>query len=92
MEKAIAAKGNDFKAWKTGKCTRASYDAAKYISRHAMNLAHQEANKKAYENIDPKSSEVYRLANQFWGENTDVDSGKFVRNDAGEMSMSEDAK
>ena len=55
MEKAIAAKGKDFKAWKTDKDTRASYDAAKCISRHAMHLAHQEVNKKAYENIDPKS-------------------------------------
>ena len=59
---------------------------------NAMHHAHQEANKKAYENIDPKSSEVYRLANQFRGENTDVDGGKLVKNDAGEMSMSEDSK
>ena len=54
-----------------------------------MHLAHQEAHKKAYENIDPKSLEVYRLANQFRGENTDVDGGKLVKNDAGEMSMRE---
>ena len=65
MEKAIAAKGKAFKAWKTGKGTRASYDAAKCISRHSMHLAYQEANKKACENIDPESSEVYCLANQF---------------------------
>ena len=68
--KAIAAKGKDFKAWKTGKGTRASYNAAKFISRHALHHACQETNKKAYKNIDPKSSEVYRLANQFRGENT----------------------
>ena len=72
VEKAIAAKGKDFKAWKTGKGTRASYNAAKCISRHALHHACQEANKKAYENIDPKSSEVYHLANQFRGENTVV--------------------
>ena len=48
--------------------------------------------KKAYENIDPKSSEVYHLANQLRGENTDVDGGKLVKNDAGEMSMSKDSK
>ena len=63
VEKAIAAKGKDFKAWKTGKGTRASYKAAKCISRHSLHHACQEANKKAYENIDPKSSEVYRPAN-----------------------------
>ena len=92
VEKAIAAKGKAFKAWKNDKGTRVSYDAAKCISRHAIHLAHQEANKKAYENIDPKCSEVCRLAYQFRGENTDVDGGKLVKNDAGEMSMSKDSK
>ena len=46
MEKAIAAKGKDFKAWKSGN-TRVSYNAAKCISRHALHHASQEANKKA---------------------------------------------
>ena len=49
-------------------------------------------NKKVYENIDPKSSEVYRLANQLRRENTDVVGDKLVKNDAGEMSMSKDSK
>ena len=59
------------------------YTVQPNASRHAMHHAHQEANKKAYENINPRSSEVYRLANQFRGENTDVDGGKLVKNDAG---------
>ena len=63
VEKAIAAKGIAFKAWKTGKGTRAPYKADKCISRHSLHHACQEANKKAYENIDLKSSEVYRPAN-----------------------------
>ena len=57
-----------------------------------MHHARQEADKKVYENIDPKSSEVYRLANQFRRENTDVVGDKPVKNDAGEMSMSKDSK
>ena len=57
-----------------------------------MHHARQEADKKISENIDPKSSEVYRLANQFRRENTDVVGDKPVTNDAGEMSMSEDSK
>ena len=57
-----------------------------------MHHARQEADKKVYENIDPKSSEVYRLANQFRRENTDIVGDKPVKNDAGEMSMSEDSK
>ena len=47
---------------------------------------------KVYKNIDPKSLEVYRLANQFKRENTDVVGDKPVKNDAGEMSLSEDSK
>ena len=90
VEKAIAAKWTAFKAWKAGKGTRASYNAAKRNARHAVHHARQEADKKVYENIDPKSSEVYRLANQFRRENTDVVGDKPVKNDAGEMSMSED--
>ena len=92
MEKAIAAKRTAFKAWKAGKGTRASYDAAKRNARHAVHHACQEADKKVYENTDPKSSEVYRLANQFRRENTDVVGDKPVKNDAGEMSMSKDSK
>ena len=53
-----------------------------------MNHNHQEAN----ENTDPKSSEIYRLANQFRGENTVVVGGRLVKNDAGEMSISKDSK
>ena len=83
MEKAIAAKRTAFEAWKAVKGTRASYDAAKRNARHAVHHARQEADKKVYENTDPKSSEVYRLANQFRRENTDFVGDKPVKNDTG---------
>ena len=51
VEKAITAKRKAFKAWKTGKDTKASYDAAKRNARHAVHHAHQEADK--IKNIDP---------------------------------------
>ena len=92
VEKAIAAKLKAFKAWKTGKGTRASYDAAKCNARHAVHHTRQEADKKVYKYIDPKSSEVYHPANQFRRETADVVGDKPVKNDAGEMSMSEDSK
>ena len=57
-----------------------------------MHHARQEADKKVYKNINPKSSEVYPLANQFRRENADVVGDKTVKNDAEEMSMSEDSK
>ena len=88
----IGAMRKAFKAWKTGKGTRASYDAAKCNARHAVHHVSQEADKKVFENIDPKSSEVYCLANQFRREKADVIGDKPVKNDAGEMSMSEDSK
>ena len=71
VEKAIAAKRKAFKAWKADNGTRALNDAAKRNARHAVHHARQEAD-KVYENIDPKSSEVYRHANQFRRENADV--------------------
>ena len=92
VEKVIAAKRQAFKAWKTGKGSRASYNEAKRIARHAVHHARQEADKAVYENIDPKSSEIYSLANQLLRENADVVSYKPVKNDAGEMSLSEDSK
>ena len=56
-----------------------------------MHHACQEAD-KGYENIEPKSSEVYRLANHFRRENADVVGDKQLKNDAGKMSVSEDSK
>ena len=54
----MTAKRQAFKAWKTGKGTRASYHAAKRIARHAVHHACQEADKEVCKNIDPKSSEL----------------------------------
>ena len=65
---------------------------AKCIARHAVHHACQEADKKVYKNIDPKSSEVYYLANQFRRAYANIVGDKPVKNDAGEMSMSKDSK
>ena len=83
MEKTIAAKRKAVEAWKSGKGTRALYDASKRIARLSVHHARQEANKKVYENNGPKSPEVYRLANQFRRENADVLGDKPVTNGAG---------
>ena len=72
MGEFITAKRQAFKVWKTGKGTRASYYAAKRIARCAVHHARQETDKEVYKNINPKSSEVYGLANQFRKENADV--------------------
>ena len=83
----ITAKRQAFKAWNTGKGTRASYHSAKCIARRAVHHARQEADKEVYKNIDPKSSELYCLANQLRKENADV-GDKPVKNDA----VSDDSK
>ena len=57
-----------------------------------MHHARYEADKVVYQSIDPKSSEVFRLANQMRRENTDVVGDKLVKYDAGEMSMSDKSK
>ena len=54
--------------------------------------ARHEAEKVVYEGIDHKSSDIFRLANQMSKENVDVVGDKPVKNDTGEMSMSEEAK
>ena len=92
VDDAITAKRQAFKAWKAGKCTRASYNTAKRISRRAMHHAPHEADKVVYEGIDHKSSDIFRLANQMRKENGDVVGDGQVRGDTGEMSMSKEAK
>ena len=69
MGEVITAKQQAFKEWKTGRGTRESYKAAKCIATCAVHHARQEANKEVYKNIDPKSLEVFDLANQFRNEN-----------------------
>ena len=86
----IVAKRQAFKAWKTGKGTRASCHAAKRIARQAVHHACQEADKEVYKNIDCKFSDVYHLANQFRRENANVVGDKPMKDTAGEMSMSEE--
>ena len=92
MDDDITAKRQAFKAWKAGKCTRASYNTAKCISRRVVHYARHEADKVVYDGIDHKSSDIFRLANEMRKENVDVVGDKPVKNDAGEMSMSEEAK
>ena len=50
----ITAKRQAFKAWKAGKCTRASYNTAKHISRRVVHHARHKADKVVYEGIDHK--------------------------------------
>ena len=85
VEGAIVAKRQAFKAWKADKGTKETYCTAKRIVRHTVHHASNDADKAVYENIDPKSSEIFCLANQMRRENVEVVDDKPCRNDAGEM-------
>ena len=91
VDDAITAKHQTFKAWKAAKCTQASYNTVKPISRRVVHHAHHKA-KVVYEGIDHMSSDIFHRANQMRKENVDAVGDKPVKNDAGEMSMSEEAK
>ena len=92
VDDAITAKRQSLKAQKACKCTRASYNTAKRISRRVVHHARHEADNMVYKGIDRNSSDIIRLANQMRKENVDVVGNKPVKNDSWEMSMSEEAK
>ena len=92
MDDAITTKRQALKAWKAGKCTQASYNTAKRISRRVVHHARHKADKVVYDGIDHKSSDIFRLANQMRKENVDAVGDKPVKNGAGERSVSEEAK
>ena len=88
MEKAIAAKGKDFKAWKTGKGTRVQPNAFPDMQ---CTLLIKKPTRRPTRILTLSLQKSTALLTSR-GENTDVDGGKLVKNDAGEMSMSEDSK
>jgi len=71
VERAFFEKRRCFKAYKAEDC-RVVYNAAKSISNHAVYRAISDAEKGALEIIDPKSADIFRLANQMRRDNRDV--------------------
>ena len=72
--------------------THTSYNTAKCISRRVVHHTRHKADKMVYEGIDHKLSDIFHLAIMMRKENVDVVCDKPVKNDAGEMSLSEEAK
>ena len=91
MEEAVKEKRRCFKLWKAGG-SRAAYNTAKRASNRAVHEAKSEAEKVALQKIDPKSADIYRLAKQMRRDNQDVMGEKPVKNDAGQLSLDEEAK
>ena len=91
VEEAVREKQRCFKLWKAGG-SRAAYNTAKRTSNRAVHQARSEAEKVALQKIDPRSGDVYRLAKQMRRDNQDVMGEKPVKNDAGQLSLDEEAK
>ena len=91
MEEAVREKRRCFKLWKAGG-SRAAYNTAKRTSNRAVHQARSEAEKVSLQKIDPRSGDVYRLAKQMRRDNQDVMGDKPVKNDAGQLSLDEEAK
>ena len=91
MEEAVREKRRCFKLWKAGG-SRAAYNTAKRTSNRAVHQARSEAEKVALQKIDPRSGDVYQLAKQIRRDNQDVMGEKPVKNDAGQLSLDEEAK
>ena len=72
---------------KLGKGTKYTYCAAKRIARGALHHARKDADRAVYENIDPKSSEIFRLANQMRRENVDIVERKRLRVNVGKTKI-----
>ena len=87
VEEAVREKRRCFKLWKAG-----GSRAAKRTSNRAVHQARSEAEKVALQKIDPRSGDVYRLAKQMRRDNQDVMGEKPVKNDAGQLSLDEEAK
>ena len=75
-----------------GKGSRAAYNTAKRASNCAVHLTKSEAEKVALQKIDPKSADIFHLAKQMRRDNQDVMGEKPVKNDAGQLSLDEEAK
>ena len=91
VEEAVREKRRCFKLWKAGG-SRAAYNTAKRTSSRAVHQARSEAEKVALQKIDPRSGDVYRLAKQMRRDSQDVMGEKPVKNDAGQLSLDEEAK
>ena len=91
VEEAVKEKRKCLKPWKAGGSC-AAYNTAKHASNCAVHEAKSEAEKVALQKIDPKSADIYRLAKQMRRDNQDDMGEKPVKNDAGQLSLDEEAK
>ena len=80
-----------FKLWKAGGSLDA-YNTTNRAHNYAVHQARSEAEKVALQKIDPRPADVYRLAKHIRWNNQDNVGVKRVKNDAGQLSLDDEAK
>ena len=91
VEEAVREKRRCFKLLKAGG-SRAAYNTARRTSNRKVHQTKSEAEMVALQKIDARSGDVYRLAKQMRRDNRDVMGENPVKNDAGKLSLDEEAK
>ena len=98
VEAAIAEKRAHFKAYnvlrKRGNTPEATvaktdYDAAKRVAKRVVWQAKSEAEAETFRDINPHGSDIYRIARQMDRRNQDIVGEKCVKNDAGELTLTD---
>ena len=101
VEDAINEKGSQYRTYKKLRkqghmpeiiTAKEAYNLAKRVSKHVVWLAKSEAEKEAFAHISPNGNEIFHIAKQMDKTNEDVVGEKCVKNDAGELSLSDEQK
>ena len=71
---------------------KADYDIAKRHARREVWLAKQAASVETFKAVDPQGSNIYRIARQMSRENQDIVGENCVKNDAGQLSLTDEDK
>lgn len=101
VDEAVKEKRRRFKAYnilrREGKTdeaevAKAAYNEAKRLAKHTVWRAKSAAEEEQFRDISPEGDGVFRIAKQMDRSNQDVIGEKCVKNDAGELSLSDEDK
>ena len=101
VEEAVNEKRARYKIYNTLKkqgktaetnAAKATYNAAKRVAKHVVWLAKSEAEKEEFATVSPNGDGVFRIAKQMDRSNQDIVGENCVRNDAGELALTDEAK
>ena len=99
IEEVVQEKRTRFKIYnnlkkqgKAAEAAKAEYNEAKRVAKRAVWLAKSRAEKEVFDPLSTNDDDFYRLAKQMDRSNRDVVGENCVRNDAGEVALSDDDK